>query len=92
MEKKCHAQPENESQLPEHYLLDKRASPLTREGDNHPPLPYAAQHLWKQKQQQQAFEMENGADWYDSYAVRLVSEKSGRSVLFDYVCTFPRDL
>lgn len=37
MEKKCHAQPENESQLPEHYLPDKRASPLTREGDNPPP-------------------------------------------------------
>lgn len=90
MEKKCHAQPENESQLPEHYLPDKRASPLTREGDN--PPQHAAQRLWKQKQQQQAFKMENGADCYDSYAVRLVSEKSGRSVLFDYVCTFPRDL
>lgn len=91
MEKKCHAQPENESQLPEHYLPDKRASPLTREGDNPPPN---MQHSTSEskKQQQQAFEMENGADCYDSYAVRLVSEKSGRSVLFDYVYTFPRDL
>lgn len=36
--------------------------------------------------------MDSGADHYDSQAVSLVSEKSGRSVLFDCVCTFPRDL
>lgn len=62
-EKTRHAHTVNESQLLEHHLLKEGASPLKREGD-HSATPYAAPHLWEQ--QQQASEVENGAERYDS--------------------------
>lgn len=38
----CHAHTENESQLLEHCILDKRASPLTGEGDKKPHMQHGA--------------------------------------------------
>lgn len=88
-EKTCHAHTVNESQLLEHHLLKEGASPLTKEGD-HPATPYAALHLKDNINSRHArWRTEQTAM---THALSLVSEKSGRNVLFDYVCTFPGDL